>query len=152
KTTSDCVLEPNQEGVPESAVVPDITTTEGDQFNDVNTSPNDKKYDGDDSHQENEPESVAVKDAKTSDDLVVLKDTDIPNSPKNLRGNLSGETAVNSQDDESIKIVIEEIEDDASSGKQTGTKTDVVDVETVPSVERNLEKTPEPCIARRTRN
>ncbi|MCI75469.1 hypothetical protein A2U01_0096738, partial [Trifolium medium] len=35
---------------------------------------------------------------------------------------------------------------------ETGTKTDVVDVETVSSMERNLKKTHEPCIARRTRN
>ncbi|MCI97547.1 hypothetical protein A2U01_0118848, partial [Trifolium medium] len=65
KTTSDCVLEPNQEGVSESAVAPDITTTEGDQFDVVNPSPNDKKYDDDDddSHQEDESEAVAVKDA-----------------------------------------------------------------------------------------
>ncbi|MCI90919.1 hypothetical protein A2U01_0112213, partial [Trifolium medium] len=65
---------------------------------------------------------------------------------------MSGDTIVNSQDDESIKTVTEEIDDEASPGKQTGTKDNVVDVDIVSSVERNLEKTPEPCIARRTRN
>ncbi|MCI78309.1 hypothetical protein A2U01_0099579, partial [Trifolium medium] len=57
-----------------------------------------------------------------------------------------------SQDDESIKTAAEEIEDGASPGKQTSTRDNVVDVDIVSSVERNLEKTPEPCIARRTRN
>ncbi|MCI44761.1 hypothetical protein A2U01_0066000, partial [Trifolium medium] len=69
-----------------------------------------------------------------------------------LRGNMSGDTVVNSQDDESIKTLTEEIEDGASPGKQTGTRDDAVDVDIVSSVERNFEKTPEPCIARRTRN
>ncbi|MCI71590.1 hypothetical protein A2U01_0092853, partial [Trifolium medium] len=50
------------------------------------------------------------------------------------------------------KTVTEEIEDRASSGKQTGTRDHVVDVDTLSSVERTLKKTPEPCIARRTRN
>ncbi|MCI60490.1 hypothetical protein A2U01_0081746, partial [Trifolium medium] len=49
---------------------------------------------------------------------------------------------VNSQDDESIKIVTEEIEDGVSPGKQTGTKDNVVDVEIVSFEERNFEKTP----------
>ncbi|MCI95304.1 hypothetical protein A2U01_0116602, partial [Trifolium medium] len=64
----------------------------------------------------------AVKDARASDDQAVLKDTVIPNSPMNLRGNMSGDTIVNSQDDESIKTMTEEIEDGASPGKQTGTR------------------------------
>ncbi|MCI72010.1 hypothetical protein A2U01_0093273, partial [Trifolium medium] len=36
--------------------------------------------------------------------------------------------------------------------EQTGTKENAVDVEIVSSEERVFEKTPEPCIARRTRN
>ncbi|MCI95612.1 hypothetical protein A2U01_0116910, partial [Trifolium medium] len=51
-----------------------------------------------------------------------------------------------------MKTAEEEIENNASSDKQAGTKTNFVDVEIVSSVETNLEKTPEPCIARRTRN
>ncbi|MCI69017.1 hypothetical protein A2U01_0090278, partial [Trifolium medium] len=81
--------------------VPDVTTTEGGQSDDIDTTPNDKNHDGDDSHQKNDAESVAVKDARASDDQSVLKDTVIPNSPINLRGNMSGDTIVNSQDDES---------------------------------------------------
>ncbi|MCI66710.1 hypothetical protein A2U01_0087968, partial [Trifolium medium] len=50
------------------------------------------------------------------------------------------------------KTAEEEIEDNTSSDKQAGTKINIVDVETVSSVERNLEKTLEPCIAMRTRN
>ncbi|MCI54909.1 hypothetical protein A2U01_0076159, partial [Trifolium medium] len=65
---------------------------------------------------------------------------------------MSVNTVVNPQDDEGIKTITEEIDNGASSGKQAGTKNNVVDVETVSSEERNLEKTPEPCIARRTRN
>ncbi|MCI64627.1 hypothetical protein A2U01_0085885, partial [Trifolium medium] len=61
-------------------------------------------------------------------------------------------TVVNPQDDEGIKTVTEEIEYGASPGKQAGAKDNAVDVEIVSSDERNLEKTPEPCIARRTRN
>ncbi|MCI67695.1 hypothetical protein A2U01_0088954, partial [Trifolium medium] len=56
------------------------------------------------------------------------------------------------QDDESIKTVTKDIEDDVSPGKQTGTKDNAIDVEIVSSVERNLEETHEPCIARRIRN
>ncbi|MCI70240.1 hypothetical protein A2U01_0091503, partial [Trifolium medium] len=64
----------------------------------------------------NASESVVVKDARASDDQVVLKDAVIPNSPVNLGGNMSGDTVVNSQDDESMKTVTE---DGASPGKQT---------------------------------
>ncbi|MCI60110.1 hypothetical protein A2U01_0081365, partial [Trifolium medium] len=39
-----------------------------------------------------------------------------------------------------------------SPGKQTGTRDNAVDVDIVSSVKRNLEKTHEPCIARRSRN
>ncbi|MCI55517.1 hypothetical protein A2U01_0076768, partial [Trifolium medium] len=67
-------------------------------------------------------------------------------------GNMSGDTVVNSQDDESMETMTEEIEDGASLGKQTGTRDNAVDVDIMSSVEGNLEKTPEPCIARRTRN
>ncbi|MCI74107.1 hypothetical protein A2U01_0095371, partial [Trifolium medium] len=35
KTTSDFVPEPNQESVPESIDVPDVTTTEGGQSDDI---------------------------------------------------------------------------------------------------------------------
>ncbi|MCI88373.1 hypothetical protein A2U01_0109660, partial [Trifolium medium] len=59
---------------------------------------------------------------------------------------------VNSQDDESIKTVIEEIDGGASPGKPTGTRDNAVDVDIVSSMDRTLEKTAEPCIARRTRN
>ncbi|MCI30757.1 hypothetical protein A2U01_0051968, partial [Trifolium medium] len=102
-----------------------------------------------DSHQKNASESIVVEDARESDDHVMLKDIATPNSPMNLGGNMSGDTVVNSQDDESMKTVTEEIEDDASSGKQTGTRDNVVDVDTVSSMERTLKKTPEPSIARR---
>ncbi|MCI92302.1 hypothetical protein A2U01_0113598, partial [Trifolium medium] len=67
KTTSDFVPEPNQESAPESIVVPDVTTTECGQSDDIDN--------GDDSHQKNAPESVAVKDARASDDQAVMKDT-----------------------------------------------------------------------------
>ncbi|MCI77307.1 hypothetical protein A2U01_0098577, partial [Trifolium medium] len=60
KTTSDFVLELNQESAPESVVVPNVITTEGGQSVDINNS--------DDSHQKNASELVAVKDARTSDD------------------------------------------------------------------------------------
>ncbi|MCI73534.1 hypothetical protein A2U01_0094798, partial [Trifolium medium] len=65
KTTSECVLEANQEGVPESDVVPDAITTEGGQTDDVDND--------DDSHQKNASESVVVEDARASDDQIVLK-------------------------------------------------------------------------------
>ncbi|MCI76808.1 hypothetical protein A2U01_0098078, partial [Trifolium medium] len=71
----------------------------------------------DDSHQKNASESVVVKYARASDDQVMLKDADIPNSPVNLGGNMSGDTIVNFQDDESIKTVTEDIEGGASPGK-----------------------------------
>ncbi|MCI30280.1 hypothetical protein A2U01_0051489, partial [Trifolium medium] len=103
-------------------------------------------------HQKNASESVAVKDARASDDQAMLKNIVTPNSPMNLGGNMSGDTVVNSQDDEGMKTVTEEIKDGASPGKQTGTRDNAVDVDIVSSVERNLEETPEPCIARRTRN
>ncbi|MCI87495.1 hypothetical protein A2U01_0108779, partial [Trifolium medium] len=61
---------------------------------------------------------------------------------------MSGDTVVNSQEDESVKTVTEEIEEGASSGKQTGTRDNAVDVDTMSSVERTLKKTPEPSIAR----
>ncbi|MCI48143.1 hypothetical protein A2U01_0069386, partial [Trifolium medium] len=61
-------MEPNQESVPESITVPYVTTTKDGQSNDVDTFPNDKYHDGDDSHQKNAYESVAVKDARASDD------------------------------------------------------------------------------------
>ncbi|MCI93715.1 hypothetical protein A2U01_0115013, partial [Trifolium medium] len=48
-------MEPNQERVPESITVPDVTTTKDGQSDDV-----------DDSHQKNASESVAVKDARAS--------------------------------------------------------------------------------------
>ncbi|MCI76746.1 hypothetical protein A2U01_0098016, partial [Trifolium medium] len=73
KTTSDSVLEPNQESVPGSAAVPDATTIEGGQTDEINND--------DDSHQKNASESVVVKNARASDDQVVLKDAVIPNSP-----------------------------------------------------------------------
>ncbi|MCI35546.1 hypothetical protein A2U01_0056767, partial [Trifolium medium] len=126
---------PNQEGVPESVAVPDVTTTEGGHSDNIDISLDDKNHDGDDSHQKNVSESVAMKDARASDAQDVLKDTG---------GNMSGNTVENSQNDESIKTVIEEIEDDASSGKQTGNRDDAVDVDILSSEERNLEKTPEP--------
>ncbi|MCI40742.1 hypothetical protein A2U01_0061975, partial [Trifolium medium] len=107
KATSDFVLELNQESVFESVDVPDVTTTEGGQSDNIDTSPNDKNHDGDDSHQKNDSESVAVKDARASDDQVVLEDTVIPNSPVNLGGHMSGDTDVNSQDDESMKTAEE---------------------------------------------
>ncbi|MCI49118.1 hypothetical protein A2U01_0070361, partial [Trifolium medium] len=97
-------------------------------------------------------ESVVVKDARASDDQAVLKEAVIPNSLVNLGENMSVKTVVNPQDDEGIKTVTEEIDDGASLGKQAGTIDNAVDVEIVSSEERNLEKTPEPCIARRTRN
>ncbi|MCI88603.1 hypothetical protein A2U01_0109890, partial [Trifolium medium] len=62
KTTSDCVLEPNQESVPESVAVPDAIATEGGQYDDIDK--------GDDSHQKNVSEAVAVQDARASDDQV----------------------------------------------------------------------------------
>ncbi|MCI91319.1 hypothetical protein A2U01_0112613, partial [Trifolium medium] len=65
--------EANQEGVPESDAVPDATTTEDGQTDDVDID--------DDSHQKNASESVVVKNASASDDQVVLKDAVIPNSP-----------------------------------------------------------------------
>ncbi|MCI46566.1 hypothetical protein A2U01_0067807, partial [Trifolium medium] len=105
-----------------SVAIPDVTTTEGGQLDGVNTSPNDKNHDGDDSHQENDSESVAVQDARASDGQDVLKDTITPNSPVNLGGNMSVNTVVNPQGDESMKTVTEEIDDGASPGKQTGTK------------------------------
>ncbi|MCI66631.1 hypothetical protein A2U01_0087889, partial [Trifolium medium] len=83
------------ESVPESVAVPDVTTTKGGQSDNVDTSPIDKNHDGDDSHQKNASESVIVKDIRASDDQVVLKDT----------VNMSGDTIVNSQEDESIKTV-----------------------------------------------
>ncbi|MCI73590.1 hypothetical protein A2U01_0094854, partial [Trifolium medium] len=55
----------------------------------------------------------------------------------NLRGNMSGDTVENSQEDESMKTVTEEIEDGASPERQTGTRDNVVDVDIVSSVERN---------------
>ncbi|MCI74835.1 hypothetical protein A2U01_0096099, partial [Trifolium medium] len=51
KTTSDCVLEPNQESVPKSVVIPDVTTIESGQLDGVNISPNDKNHDGCYSHE-----------------------------------------------------------------------------------------------------
>ncbi|MCI66331.1 hypothetical protein A2U01_0087589, partial [Trifolium medium] len=60
KTTSDSVQEPNQESVPESVVVPDVTTIEGGQSDGIDNDDN--------SHQKNASESVAVKDARASDD------------------------------------------------------------------------------------
>ncbi|MCI81043.1 hypothetical protein A2U01_0102315, partial [Trifolium medium] len=72
--------------------VPDATTTEGGQADETNNN--------DDSHQKNASESVVVRDARASDDHAMLKDTVIPNSPINLGGNMSGDTVVNSQDDE----------------------------------------------------
>ncbi|MCI79895.1 hypothetical protein A2U01_0101166, partial [Trifolium medium] len=75
--------------------------------------------------------------ARASDDQVVLKDAVIPDSPVNLGRNVSGDTVVNSQDDESIKTVTE---DGAPPEKQTGTKYNAVDVEIVSSGERNFEK------------
>ncbi|MCI50155.1 hypothetical protein A2U01_0071399, partial [Trifolium medium] len=38
KTTSVFMLEPNQESVPVSVAVPDVTTTEGGQSDDIDTS------------------------------------------------------------------------------------------------------------------
>ncbi|MCI95358.1 hypothetical protein A2U01_0116656, partial [Trifolium medium] len=67
------------------------TTTEGGQTDDVDND--------DDSHQKKASESVVVEDARAYDDQVMLKDADIPNSPKNLEGNMSGDTTVNPQDD-----------------------------------------------------
>ncbi|MCI85724.1 hypothetical protein A2U01_0107003, partial [Trifolium medium] len=72
----------------------DVTTTEGGQLVGVNTYPNDKNHDGDNSHLENDSESVAVQDARASDDQAGLKDADIPNSPKNLEGNMFDDTTV----------------------------------------------------------
>ncbi|MCI49026.1 hypothetical protein A2U01_0070269, partial [Trifolium medium] len=89
KTTSDFVQEPNQENVPESVAAPDVTTTEGGQSDDINTSPNNKNHDGDDSYQKNDSKSVVVKDARASDDQAMLKETVTPNSPINLGGNMS---------------------------------------------------------------
>ncbi|MCI84443.1 hypothetical protein A2U01_0105721, partial [Trifolium medium] len=57
---------------------------------------------------------------------------------------MSGDTTVNPQDDGGIRTVTEEIDDDASPGKQTGTKDNAVDVEIMSSEERVFEKTPEP--------
>ncbi|MCI56359.1 hypothetical protein A2U01_0077610, partial [Trifolium medium] len=80
-----------------------------------------------------------------------MQDTEVPENPEHEIAPVSGNeenlteyTEVNSHSDESMKTVSKNLDHEKSGEKDKEADMNVVDLDDFTSVERNVEKTPEP--------